>query len=74
MVCWMRYINTVKKYLRNYDISDEQAKDILLDIEDEVGHNADLIKAIVDFEREALIKRLKKKRKKKAKGKHIAYA
>lgn len=74
MVCWMKYINAVKKYLGNYNINDEQAKDILLDIEDEVGHNSELIKAIVDFEKEGLIKRLKKKKKKKTEEKHIAYA
>jgi hypothetical protein len=72
MVCWLVFLNVVKKYLSAYNVNDEEAKEILLDIEKEVGHNKDLIKAVVDFEKEGLIKRLKKK--KKARGKEMAYA
>lgn len=61
----------VKKYLKQYNITDEQAKYILLDIEKEVEHNPNLIKAIVDFEKEDLIKRLKRKGKEKKKD--LAY-
>ena len=67
MVCWMRFLDTVKQYLREYNISDEQAKEILLDIENEIGHNPNLIKAVVDSEKENLIKRLKKKSREKEK-------
>ena len=74
MVCWMMFLNVVKNYLREYNISDEEAKEILLNIEGEVGHNKELIKAVVDFEKGDLIKRLKKKKKAKKREKEMAYA
>ena len=76
MVCWMRFLNIVKEYLREYNVDDEQAKEILLDIENEIGHNPNLIKAVVDSEKEDLIKRLKKKKKLKEKEQiaHSGYA
>ena len=73
MTCWLVFLSTVKNYLKEYSINDEQAKLILQDIEKEVGHNKELIKAVVDMEREALIKRLRRKGKEKQK-KSIAYA
>jgi hypothetical protein len=63
----MRFLNVVKDYLKDYNLSDEQAKEILLDVENEVGHNANLIKAVVDSEKQDLIKRLKKKKKQEEK-------
>jgi hypothetical protein len=74
MVCWMMFLDVVKNYLREYNVTDQEAKEILLDIENEVGHNKDLIKAVVDFEKEGLIKRLKKKKKAKGREKEMAYA
>lgn len=63
MVCWMRFLNVVKEYLREYNLSDEDAKEILRDVEKEVGHNENLIKAMIDLEKKKLIRRLKKKKK-----------
>jgi hypothetical protein len=71
MVCWMMFLSVVKNYLREYNITDQEAKEILLDIEKEVGHNKELIKAVVDFEQAALIRRLKKKSAKREK--ELAY-
>jgi hypothetical protein len=73
MVCWMKYINTVQKYLKDYNVNKEQAEEILRDVEKQVGHNANLIKAIVDFEKGNLIKRLKKKKKEKQKEEAYGY-
>jgi hypothetical protein len=55
--------NLVKEKLKRFNITDENAEEILKDIEKEVGHNHELIKAIVDIEDEKLMKRLKKKKK-----------
>ncbi|MCD6522207.1 MAG: hypothetical protein J7K68_00505 [Candidatus Diapherotrites archaeon] len=68
MVCWMIYVNLVKQLT---GVSEKDAIDILRDIEEEVGHNKELIKAVVDAEGPNLIKRLKRKKHKK---KNIAYA
>lgn len=76
MVCYLIYKNLVKKLLGN-KISDADAEEILKDIEKEVGHNHNLIKAVIDFEGAGLAKRLKKKKKKEQKEKEItasAYA
>jgi hypothetical protein len=63
MVCWLIYKSLVKDILKRYNLSDQDAIDILKDIEKETGHNHELIKAVIDFEGEKLIKRLKKKAK-----------
>lgn len=65
MTCYLMFKNAVKNYLKKYNVNDEQATEILLDIEREVGHNKELISAVVDLERENLIKRLKKKKEKR---------
>ncbi|NYZ79727.1 hypothetical protein H0N95_00580 [Candidatus Micrarchaeota archaeon] len=65
MVCYLVFKNAVKNILKKYNINDEQSVEILQDIEREVGHNHELIGAVVDLEGENLIKRLKKKEKKK---------
>ena len=72
MVCWLIYKNLVKNMLKKYNLSDEEVIEILKDVEKEVGHNVNLIKAVIDLEKEGLIKRLKKK--KKITEKEIAYA
>ena len=65
MTCWLRFVGNVKGYLKTYKLSDKQAKQILEDIEREVGHNPNLIKAVVDLEKGSLIKRLKRREKEK---------
>jgi hypothetical protein len=70
MVCWMKYVNAVKKLAK---VSEEDAIAILKDIEDEVGHDENLIKAVVDAEREGLKKRLRKKKRSKAEE-SVAYS
>jgi len=74
MVCWMQYIKDIKQLLSQYNLSDEQAAVILKDIERDVGHNANLIKATVDTEKEDLIKRLRKKKTEKEESKSMSYA
>ena len=69
MVCWMAYLELVKQLT---GVGDEDARRILQDIEGEVGHDKNLIKAIVDAEKEGLARRLRKKRRKEEKT--IAYA
>ena len=64
MVCYLVFKDTVKERLKKFNVTDSQAVEILQDIEREVGHNRELIKAVVDLEGENLIKRLKKKKKK----------
>ncbi|GEM_PF-4805923 len=74
MTCWLKYVPDVKRYLKQYKLNDSQAGYILEGIEKEVGHNPELIKAVVDFEKKNLIKRLKRKGKEKAKDKvEMAY-
>lgn len=63
MTCYLMFKNLVKEKLKRFNITDENAEEILKDIEKEVGHNHELIKAIVDIEDEKLMKRLKKKKK-----------
>lgn len=65
MTCWMKFTGAVKNYLREYNVTDNEARQILESIEKEVGHNANLIKSVVDMEKAGLIKRLKKKAKEK---------
>ena len=65
MTCYLMFKDAVKSILKKYNVNDKQAVEILLDIEREVGHNKELIGAVVDLERENLIKRLKKKEKKR---------
>lgn len=69
----MKYLSTVKNYLKEYNVSDSDAQQILEDIEKEVGHNLNLIKSIVDMEKGSLIRRLKKKRRLEVKEEEIAY-
>jgi len=71
MTCWMKFTGAVKNYLKEYNVTDNEARQILESIEKEVGHNANLIKSIVDMEKAGLIKRLKKRAK--AKESEIAY-
>lgn len=63
MTCWLRYLPDVKGYLRAYSITEQDAKEILRDIESEVGHDASLIGKVVEQEKTALIRRLKRRRK-----------
>ena len=72
MTCWMKFLGTVKGYLGQYNINDSEAKQILEDIERDVGHNPNLIKAVVDTEKAGLIKRLKRRSKEK-KEEEVAY-
>jgi len=69
MTCWMKFLGTVKGYLKDYNVSDADARQILEGIEKDVGHNPNLIKAMIDLEKSGLIKRLKKK----SKESNIAY-
>ena len=54
-------------------VSEKDAEDILKDIEDEVGHDENLIKAMVDMEKENLVKRLRKKKRVKELEESMAY-
>jgi selenophosphate synthetase-related protein len=63
MTCWLKYLPDVKGYLRKYSVTEQDAKEILRDIESEVGHNALLIGKVVEQEKTALIRRLKRRRK-----------
>lgn len=63
MTCWLKYLPDVKGYLRAYSVTEQDAKEILRDIEGEVGHNAALIGKVVEREKAALIRRLKRRRK-----------
>ena len=65
MTCWMKFMGAVKNYLREYNVTDNEARQILESIEKDVGHNPNLIKSIVDMEKAGLIKRLKKRVKEK---------
>ncbi len=64
MVCWMMYLNYVRKLLKN-KITNDEAVEILKDIEEQFGHDKVTIKAVIDAEKENLIKRLERKKKKK---------
>lgn len=59
MVCYLRYLDLVKRLAK---VGEGDARAILEDVAKEEGHNLDLIKATVDFEKENLRKRLKKKK------------
>ena len=65
MVCYLAFKQLVKDLLKKHNVNDQEAIEILQDIEKEVGHNRELIKAIIDFEKEGLIRRLKKRKKQK---------
>ncbi|MCD4740042.1 hypothetical protein K8R43_02490 [archaeon] len=69
MTCWMKFVSLVARLAK---VSEEDAIKILQSIEDDVGHDENLIKAIVDAEREDLIKRLRKKKKREEEA-AIAY-
>jgi len=73
MTCWMKFLGSVKNYLREYNVTDLEARQILEDIEREVGHNVNLIKSVVDMEKTGLIKRLKRRSKEKKKEEEVAY-
>ena len=79
MTCWKMFIKDVRRMLKGR-ITDEEAKEILMDIEDEKGHDITAIKIVIDKEKEKLAERLKKKEKqaerlkKKEKGKLLSYA
>ena len=64
MVCWMMYLQYVRKLLKNR-ITNDEAIEILKDIEEQFGHDKTTIKAVIDAEKENLIKRLERKRQKK---------
>ncbi|MBI2529743.1 MAG: hypothetical protein HYW05_01195 [Candidatus Diapherotrites archaeon] len=64
MTCWMMYLNYVRKLLKN-KITNDEAVEILRDIEGQFGHDKVTIKAVIDAEKENLIKRLGKKEKKR---------
>jgi len=69
----MMYLNYVRKLLKN-KITDDEAIEILKDIEGQFGHDKVTIKAVIDVEKENLIKRLGKKEKKKKEEKETALA
>jgi hypothetical protein len=73
MTCWMKFLGSVKNYLREYNVTDLEARQILENIEREVGHNVNLIKSVVDMEKAGLIKRLKRRSKEKKKEEEMAY-
>jgi len=73
MTCWMKFLGTVKNYLSEYNVNDLEARQILESIEKDVGHNPNLIKAVVDTEKAGLIKRLKRRSKEKKKEEEVAY-
>lgn len=58
------YLNYVRKLLKNR-ITNGEAAEILKDIEGQFGHDKTTIKAVIDAEKENLIKRLERKKKKK---------
>ena len=65
----MKFMELVKQLT---GVSDDDAREILEDIEDEVGHDENLIKAVVDAEKEGLKKRLRKKKKREEEA-SVAY-
>ena len=65
MTCYLMFKNLVKERLKKFNVNDDEATEILKDIEKEVGHNHELIKVVIDIEDEKLMKRLKKRQKKK---------
>ena len=69
----MKFLGSVKNYLREYNVTDLEARQILENIEREVGHNVNLIKSVVDMEKAGLIKRLKRRSKEKKKEEEMAY-
>ena len=73
MTCWMKFLGSVKNYLSEYNVNDLEARQILENIEKEVGHNPNLIKAIVDSEKAGLIRRLKRRSREKKKEEEVAY-
>ena len=68
MTCWMMYLNYVRKLLKNR-ITNDEAVEILKDIEEQFGHDKITIKAVIDAEKENLIKRLERIKSKKEKEK-----
>jgi hypothetical protein len=60
MVCWMIFKDLVRKLT---GVSDKEAVEILKNVENEVGHDTNLIKAVIDYEGADLVKRLKKRQK-----------
>ncbi len=73
MTCWMKFLVPVKNYLREYNVTDLEARQILESIEKEIGHNPNLIKAVVDTEKAGLIRRLRRRSKEKKKEEEVAY-
>ncbi len=70
----MMFVNRVRKLLDN-KITPQQAKEILEDVEKDVGHEKDLIEKIINEEGIMLVNRLYKKTKEKEKKKELlAYA
>ena len=67
MTCYLMFINLVKQRLK---IGDSEAEEILRDMEQEVGHNHEMIKALIDLEGQLMLKRLKKRKKKE----EVSYA
>jgi len=68
MVCWMMFVQQVRKLLKNR-ITNDEAVEILKDIEEQFGHDKVTIRAVIDAEKENLIKRLERRKSKKEKEK-----
>jgi hypothetical protein len=64
MVCYLVFKNLVAMLT---GVSEEEAIEILESIKDEVGHDKNAVKAIIDLEQSNMIYRLKKKKEKKKK-------
>ena len=60
MTCWMKFLGLVQDLT---GVSEPEAVDILKDVERDVGHEENLIKAVIDMEQATLVKRLKKRKK-----------
>ena len=61
-------MNYVRKLLKNR-ITNDEAAEILKDIEEQFGHDKVTIRAVIDAEKENLIKRLERRKSKKEKEK-----
>ena len=64
----MMYLQYVRKLLKNR-ITNDEAIEILKDIEEQFGHDKVTIRAVIDAEKENLIKRLERRKSKKEKEK-----
>ena len=64
----MMFVQQVRKLLKNR-ITNDEAVEILKDIEEQFGHDKVTIRAVIDAEKENLIKRLERRKSKKEKEK-----